>query len=688
MVIYGRNGTGKSSIADAWEWFHTEKIEHLKREGAGPNAYPNRNVTDEDKATYVELDFANDELGTIRLTYKNARITKPVSIGDIEKFRALAPHPCHIRFEDLTRFVYMTKTEKFDALAQLMGFMPQVEMQKTLRRVLKNFNEKIENKNKEYDNTKARLKKSASLDEISAEKFLRSMNQRLQAYKIPLASTIEELDERKKTLNDLVVNDPGIARISLLKTVASTLNAPSIGKELFTLLDNYLTNIQKFLQDEQKLSKLLLLELYEQGEKVLSQNEQNVFSTTSSTEKLVDCPLCGQAYDGDLKEHISVEIQNLRKLKQAREDLEKKQRSVQNDLPQQDRFVISFEQFQDSFDELDKSFILTAVQKESLTVKQDISDLREWLSVRVDNITPDLLKKMINGVENLRNNLTRFEQQRSNSLEKINTELQVLEEGNKQRSELVEDNNSFGQSVNLWSEIKNTEAILNNLSHVSQNFQSIVDDYIAKSIDNVKNRFNIISDDVETYFAILEQDTKGLTKAKLKLLPGDDRAVELQIEFHGETIHPAYKYLSESQLNSFGLSVFLASTKYFNSKFQFIILDDIINSFDGYKRPLIVKLLKDKFPNHQILLLTHDNVWADRLFESFPTAVKKRFQRWEYNHGPFMTDGFAPLDKIKKHIDNDEPIEAGRNMGPYLERQLQEMGENFGILVQYNRQNE
>ena len=79
MVIYGRNGTGKSSITDAWEWFHTERIVHLSREGAGPSSYPHKNAGDGE--TYIEIEFKNNELGLIRLTYDNKRITKPVAFS-------------------------------------------------------------------------------------------------------------------------------------------------------------------------------------------------------------------------------------------------------------------------------------------------------------------------------------------------------------------------------------------------------------------------------------------------------------------------------------------------------------------------------------------------------------------------------------------------------------------------------
>ncbi len=247
---------------------------------------------------------------------------------------------------------------------------------------------------------------------------------------------------------------------------------------------------------------------------------------------------------------------------------------------------------------------------------------------------------------------------------------------------------NYGAALSLWDEIRKTGETLGNFERTCGKTKEIVEDYIQSSISNVQHRFETISDDVRDFFEILERDTEGLKGAALKLLTDEDRAVELQIDFHGEPIYPAYKYLSESQLNSFGLSVFLASAKYFNAGFKFIILDDIINSFDGYKRPRICELLKKKFSQHQILLLTHDNVWRDRLFEAFPASIKKRFVRWELNHGPIDSDGFTPLEEIQKMVDDDKPVQAGSLMGPFLERQFQEFGEKFEVMVKYNRRNE
>jgi hypothetical protein len=46
------------------------------------------------------------------------------------------------------------------------------------------------------------------------------------------------------------------------------------------------------------------------------------------------------------------------------------------------------------------------------------------------------------------------------------------------------------------------------------------------------------------------------------------------------------------------------------------------------------------------------------------------------------------LEEIQRLLDEDRPALAGQAMGPFLERQLQEIGEKFQVLVKYSRLNE
>lgn len=142
IIVSGRNGTGKSSVVDAWEWFWSNQIEHLAREGAGPSSYAHRESVDGD--TYVEIEFAAEEIGTIRRIFHHDRPTLPTTVGNMAAFKARTPHPCHIRFGDLTRFVYLRKAERYDLLSHLMGFERQVELQKCLRRVEKELARELE----------------------------------------------------------------------------------------------------------------------------------------------------------------------------------------------------------------------------------------------------------------------------------------------------------------------------------------------------------------------------------------------------------------------------------------------------------------------------------------------------------------------------------------------------------------
>ncbi len=690
MVIYGRNGTGKSSITDAWEWLQTERIEHLRREGAGPSSYPHKFCRDGD--TYIEIDFVKNELGTIKLEYDFSRITKPKSSGNLEMFRSLAPHPCFIRFEDLTRFVFLTKTDKFDALARLMGFMPQVDLQKSFRRVMRNLRDIIDDKKKELSGLESRLKTTIEIETINEEEFLSMMNKILKRNKIEIVSSMIDLSKMGAKLNELVVNDPKARSLSNFKSIYSVINSPKKDNEYLQLAESLTLDIKNFLKTEYEFSKLMLLELYEHGEKVdslLNEDGKRVFSKISEAGELVDiCPLCGQTFDNDLLSHISIELENLRKLKETRDKLDKNRRDLLQKLPTKGTYLLVFNQLGDELAYFQEKLSLTGIKTLGKEVEEIIQKLRNCFDARIDRITDTKVQEIEDILLDVKSKLKKFEETR-NSLNKIlQKEIMQLEKGSDAREKLVSDNSNFDNARNLWLEIKHARDSLLNSEQTYAGTEEIVEDYIQSSISNVQKRFETISGDVRDFFEILEQDTEGLKGASLKLLTDEDRAVELQIDFHGDAIYPAYKYLSESQLNSFGLSVFLASAKYFNSDFKFIILDDIINSFDGYKRPRICELLKKEFSNHQILLLTHDNVWSQRLFETFPTCVKKRFTRWELNHGPIDADGYTQLEEIQQLLDDDKPVQAGSLMGPFLERQFQELCEKFEVMVKYTRLNE
>src|SRR4030043_399927 len=61
LVLFGNNGDGKSSFSDALEWFFTDKIKHLEREGCWREAYFNDALPRTQDAV-VEISFNRSDI--------------------------------------------------------------------------------------------------------------------------------------------------------------------------------------------------------------------------------------------------------------------------------------------------------------------------------------------------------------------------------------------------------------------------------------------------------------------------------------------------------------------------------------------------------------------------------------------------------------------------------------------------
>ncbi|MDB6155522.1 MAG: recombination protein [Chthoniobacteraceae bacterium] len=94
MILYGRNGTGKSSLTDAWEWLSAGKVAHLAREGAEESSYPHMNA--QLGGTHAEVEFINPNLGTVGPTFNSKKLRTPTPKGKLIKFRKMVSHPCHV----------------------------------------------------------------------------------------------------------------------------------------------------------------------------------------------------------------------------------------------------------------------------------------------------------------------------------------------------------------------------------------------------------------------------------------------------------------------------------------------------------------------------------------------------------------------------------------------------------------
>ncbi len=113
-----------------------------------------------------------------------------------------------------------------------------------------------------------------------------------------------------------------------------------------------------------------------------------------------------------------------------------------------------------------------------------------------------------------------------------------------------------------------------------------------------------------------------------------------------------------------GVCLYLALVQQLlGDKFRFAVLDDVVMSVDSNHRRQFCKLLKDRFPNVQFIITTHDEIWARQMQSSglLTKAAQAHFHGWTVDDGPAHEVGSDFWDKIDADCArNDVPAAAAR----------------------------
>src|ERR1700733_14157028 len=99
VAIYGRNGTGKSSIIDAWEWLINFEIDDLNKEGVSAKDYPHRSSKGDN--VYIHVTFDHATIPYAKAVFNKSKISTPVTTGNYAELKALAVYPNYLRYSDL-----------------------------------------------------------------------------------------------------------------------------------------------------------------------------------------------------------------------------------------------------------------------------------------------------------------------------------------------------------------------------------------------------------------------------------------------------------------------------------------------------------------------------------------------------------------------------------------------------------
>lgn len=667
ILVYGDNGTGKSSVTDALEWFYFDRIEHLSNEEIGRrqgrDALRNIFIPD-DEDSYIEIQYSNNKLNTVKSIGSNLSPVISNSSSDFQNFLvASQSENLILRYRDLVKFIIAGKTDKLKELQKIIGFSEVAGIRDLLR---KNANRIAKNiRAVGYDSQKS-AKQRVVLDNLGQntytdKQFIEGTNELIKPLK--LDKTIKSLKDIKDVLKSIETKED----IAIVEQISFHTR---IGENLMEIQGNvdainesyklYHSTFSELSKDPEKIKKLQLLALLKEGQSVLKNDVvQDDY-----------CPLCQQEKSKiELIKELNERIEDLEELEQEKKKLDDQGQEIKQTLQVNINTVeglLKDKLFNnEDYEELKKKIetIRTALNSISEELKKELGNtIQEPSKIALDK---KAISALIKQAQDKAKVLT--DEQKSNIKLQIYTKLLL--------------------AITAYNDYLLIEKELAILTKQQTTFEALYADFIKRQEGALSAFIKQFSNDINDYYTTMNPNEKieDIELAPIKDRNDDLVGITIKYKFYNETKTPPTAYLSESHINCLGLSFFLASVKAFNKQNEFFVIDDIISSFDRSHRYRFAQLLVNKFSDYQVILLTHEK----EFFELVSNEVKSKGWllnnfKWTKEKGTGIEKGLADIkEKIKKKIDDKNTDGLGNDIRVYTEKVMKRVALEIEAKVAY-----
>ena len=656
LLLYGDNGTGKSSFADAVEWFFLDKISHLAGEEVGGTheGVKNALATDTDEC-FVEIEFDSHGIQKKSLVNEKGRLkseSTKQNENDLPNYSTIERDHILLRNVELVRFILATKTNRLDEISKIIGFDAVTQTKAHLKKSLSDIKSVIKAKGFEASVTKEKSLAAQQLGELvnTHEQFFSACNTLVTPLKLEFEiKNLSDLEKVEKLLKEGV--DPkATERLQAYNSIVA--NQESYLKDFQNLTKQWEVFWNKrnsILKDQERLKKISISKLLDEASSILSTHEKD------------DCPLCLQVISREtLIANITTRITELKEIIAEIDQMESDKKNICANLA----MVLG---------KLD-TFVKDAGQSEK---KDSVNELLEFIkevkifssslsssTIHTTPVFPD--GKSIEEIKALFSVIASDAEEKAKELSAYlkNPKVEIA-------TKLAIAKTAFGRLIDLQKE---SEILTKHQSTL----EKIVSDFNLKQKLGMEAFLNAISHDMNELYSFMNSNVK-IEGIKLICLTddksGEFNGVAVSLKFHGQEIQAPKKYLSESNLNCLGLCLFLSSVKNFNKSAKFFILDDVISSFDKNHRLRFGQLLLEKFNDYQVILLTHETEW----FEYLSSQVKglgwliQRTQ-WTSDLGTSLKEPVTGLKElVQKHINENDEHVLGNSLRRFVEYLLKDL---------------
>lgn len=570
MVIYGMNGSGKSSFVDAVEYIlNNGKIRHLAHEYSGKRqekAVLNTKKPSGQK-TELKICFENDLEVTTEIREDGSFTSSGTGADSMRKwdYRRTV-----LRQDEVASFIHDTKGRKYSALLPLLGLQRMEVASENLRQLAK----------------QAEVRSQLHETKVKLQEVLKK---RKEAF---CADTDEQILAMIEELHANYCKEKAATRGALVRckelraALEKRLEESSADQRRFVVFQ---TVADLDLRDQVhtvRSASVMLAATVEPmiAEKLEVLHWSDKFVDSLQEEKEVECPACGRTISvADFDAHVKAERQRLDEI----------DRAFQTRKAAMAKLCDTIKVLRSSLTKSEVGSWRSALAKGSLRDNLAYLDRIDIDALR-DSFVEDDLKAC-------EEKLLPLIEAAATACKNAPPEAQQLST-DRQRIEVAE---SVIKAIELTSKARRSEALISFIKSVEAGIREEIRLRSQAVIDE-------ISLDIRDMWATLHPG-EAIKHVELYIPEGVDKAIDISLTFHGVEQDSPRLTLSEGYRNSLGLAIFLALAKREKDNDRPLFLDDVVVSLDRQHRGMVGELLERDFSGRQVVMLTHDRQWYTEL---------------------------------------------------------------------------
>lgn len=672
VLLFGENGTGKSSFVDALERTLTGKVSTLDgRLGLSTDRH-GPHIRGQQYPMQIAITF--DDPGSSILDLRTN--AKTLSVPAQQYLEAARENLYILRRRQILDFIERQPRERYDVLRPFLPLSGVEAAEEALRQARDRAERAAlvakEELNRLVQELRRELVGRGLSPDPSEQEVVAALNQELTALGQPPITDVADMGEPIGRLTGALSSFGDLTRQSRLTSATRSLE--ELAESLRRIDMQPLVGAVDALRERQAQEIRVLYEaVLEQGIKWIEQ------------ESRAHCPLCEQPINavrvvGHARERLNAAREVLELRQRARQALESIRQVVRSAVEATERTA---------------SRLTELAEEERLEVAEPVAAARRFVT--------DLEKTLRQDPTGLNMEGLRSYSAAESEAAAIVPALARCQDALRGRlsglpspeaaQKLLSLRHRIERVSQVWPSFGQARKAEKEAAQHAATTRAVFEHAQAARKEELQLLFDELSKDVdEIYARVNPGESHG--GVRLEIREAVQRSVNLRADFYDRQGEDPRAYYSDAHLDTLGLSIFLALRRWYRRQepdFDLLVLDDVLSSVDAAHAVRFSETLLSEFGDYQIFLTTHDRIWFEHLRDIQARCgvaqvfVNKIIHGWRIDEGPDLREPEDERQAIEGLIVHGSAEQIAAMAGRLLEHVLQEMRYALRLSVQAKR---